>query len=404
MSTPNPFVVAPVDTATPLSGTLLLEDGDQLASALASGDWVAGGMAAFSTVMDSLAMASDPLGQLFAMGFGWLLEHVQPLKGWLNQLTGDAGQVGAFAQSWSFIQQYLAELADELPQMASRDLAGMAGDWLIAYEAYIADLAALTQAAGRWSQAMSVALQIASTLVQMVHDIVRDAIAQVAGAICSYAAELALTVGLATPLVIEQAATKTAEITSRICGRVHGLVDSGEQLAKHSDELAELMGSGAKKLRDGKIDIRPYGDLKLDHTVPGQAHHLNQNAAFRQEIDSLTGEPKELIPRDDGLSIKLEGNILTDAGSPHWRAHKSLEEFWDEFRAGGAKSDKMPTVGEYNAALTQSLKAAGLSPEDIDACVKAAIKQQLEYGLKPDSFVPKVPGRIPNLAKLPGVP
>ena len=212
----------------------------RLAAALENGDWIDGGLAAFSTVMDSIAMASDPLGQLFAMGFGWLLEHMQPLQGWLNQLTGDPAQVEGFAQSWSNINQWLSGLSDQLQAMVSRDLADMSGDTIDAYWSYQRDLAALIEAGGRWAAGMATAMGLAQTLVQIVHDIVRDAIAQVAGALCSYIVELVFSVGLATPLVIEQATTRAAEITTRISKSVTRLVDSGTKLAKHSDELAAL--------------------------------------------------------------------------------------------------------------------------------------------------------------------
>ena len=251
----NPFVSGPVSTSTPLSGTFLLEDGQQLATALENGDWIDGGLAAFSTVMDSIAMASDPLGQLFAMGFGWLLEHMQPLQGWLNQLTGDPAQVEGFAQSWSNISGWLSGLSGQLQQMVSRDLTDMSGDTIDAYYSYQRDLAALVDAGGQWAAAMATAMGLAQTVVQIVHDIVRDAIAQVAGALCSYIVELVFSVGLATPLVIEQATTRTAEITTRISKSVTRLIDSGSNLAKHSDELAALFRKAKNLLDDAKPTV-----------------------------------------------------------------------------------------------------------------------------------------------------
>ena len=56
-----------------------------------------------------------------------------------------------------------------------------------------------------------------------------------------------------------------------------------------------------------ELTIAPYGQLSQDASIAGQAHHLNQAAAYG-----------DVIPYRQGLSIKLEGNILTDAGA---RAH-----------------------------------------------------------------------------------
>ena len=86
MST-NPLTVQRVDSTSPLAGTLLLEDGEQLVRAVQNGDWISGGMAAFSGAMDTVAAVSDPLGTVFAMGFGWVIDHFSPLNTWLEDLT-----------------------------------------------------------------------------------------------------------------------------------------------------------------------------------------------------------------------------------------------------------------------------------------------------------------------------
>lgn len=63
------------------------------------------------------------------------------------------------------------------------------------------------------------------------------------------------------------------------------------------------------------ILIDSYKNLRKNKEVVGQAHHLNQDAAFR-----------DVIPKNDGGAVKLEGNIRTQINSPHYNAHKSLEE------------------------------------------------------------------------------
>lgn len=118
-----------------------------------------------------------------------------------------------------------------------------------------------------------------------------------------------------------------------------------------------------------------------------QAHHLNQNAAFN-----------EVIPADEGVSVPLEGNILEDIGSPHYKAHQVMEEFWAPYRPGGEKERDKPTIGEYNIALGNSLTAAGLSEEQVKQAVEAARRQQQAYGLTEDKDVPNVPKSI-NLRK-----
>jgi hypothetical protein len=247
----NTLVAGPVDMSTPFTGTFLLEDGEALCSAIKSGDWVAGGMAAFSTAADTVAMVSDPFGSLLASGLGWVMEHLEPLKGWMNDLTGDAGEVAGFAQTWTNVSGQMTASADELARVLG-DLDGMEGDAIDAYRAFQADAEKHLRAAGTWAGAMSVGLEIASTIVKIVHDLVRDAIAQVVGSVVSYAATLVLTAGLATPLVIEQVSTRVASLVGRIGKTITQLLSSGKQLSSLLDKL-QLLFKKADDLFSGLI-------------------------------------------------------------------------------------------------------------------------------------------------------
>jgi len=239
MTTTNPLVAGSVDVSTPFTGAFLLEDGESLIAAIESGDWVQGGMAAFSAVADTVAMVSDPLGSLIATGLGWVMEHVEPLRGWMNDLTGDAGEVAGFSQTWSNVAVQMGQSADELARVV-RDLDDMDGEAIQAYLAFQLEAEKHLRAAGSWAEAMAVGLEIASTIVKIVHDIVRDAIAEVVGAVISYAAELVLTAGLATPLVIEQVATRVASLVGRVGKSITKLLSSGKQLSSLLEKLKAL--------------------------------------------------------------------------------------------------------------------------------------------------------------------
>ena len=127
------------------------------------------------------------------------------------------------------------------------------------------------------------------------------------------------------------------------------------------------------------ICIDKYDVLKNNKTIPGQAHHLSQNAAF-----------KSIIPKGEGLCVKLPGNILNNKNSPHYKAHKSMETFWDKYRKNGTNYGKIPTVGEYNKALYDSLISAGITKSEAIDAVKVAYKQQVNKKLNNKSQVPRV--------------
>ena len=91
------LVVPAQDTTTAWSGTGVAESIHDLAQALQGGSWLEVGLAGVGAALDVAATVVDPFGSLIAAGLGWLMDHLQPLKGWLEDLTGDAGAVAGFA-------------------------------------------------------------------------------------------------------------------------------------------------------------------------------------------------------------------------------------------------------------------------------------------------------------------
>lgn len=309
----NPLVAGPVSMTTPFTGTFLLEDGESLAHAIENGDWVEGGLAAFSGVLDTVAAVSDPLGSLIAAGLGWLIEHVEPLSGWFNDLTGDAGQVAGFAQTWANVATRMHESGDLYTRRLS-DLDEMSGATIDAYLAYANDVAKHLHAVGDWSQAVSTGLQICSTLVKIVHDLVRDALSQIVGMAISVATEAVLTVGLATPLIIEQVATRVSSLATRIGTSVTRLLTSFKSFSALFEALQEL-------LRKGKT--------LFDRLPPGKA---GIRALHAETPPSYTGAPLPRVP------LKATGRarpLFPDSFDPY--PGQSVEEFlakhWDFERA-----------------------------------------------------------------------
>jgi hypothetical protein len=126
------------------------------------------------------------------------------------------------------------------------------------------------------------------------------------------------------------------------------------------------------------METGPHRTMKLRSDIPGQSHHLNQNAAYRG-----------VIPREEGAAVKLEGNALSEPGSPHYEAHASLEDFWAPYR----QTNTAPTNLDYSLALKRSLEAAGYSSEQATQLTREAIRNRLDYGALGGEDVPRVPNR-----------
>ena len=167
--------------------------------------------------------------------------------------------------------------------------------------------------------------------------------------------------------------------------KVKNTIDAASSIKKLNkidlDDVKQVGTKGTNKADD--ILIQRHGTLKKNKYIKGQSHHLNQDAAFR-----------DVIPREEGMAIKLEGNIFTDVGSPHYNAHKSMEEFWSKYRKGGELDGLQPKIVEYNKALYEALQKSGLTKEQSIKAMREAVKQQLDYGLSSNKDIPRMPGKI----------
>lgn len=350
----NPLVAAPVDTATPFSGAGLLDSGTQLASAIESGDWVEGGMAAFSAAADTIATVSDPLGSLIAAGLGWLIDHFEPLKGWFNDLTGDAGEVQAFAQTWTNIQKQLQSSGDELTRILG-DVDELAGEAMDAYRRFQQDSARHLHGAATWAGAMATGLSVASTIVQVVHDIVRDVLSQLVGSAISWASEAVFTLGLATPWIVEQVSTRVASWTAKVGSKMTALVRSVKALSKLLDELRGLLREADELF--GKV-------LKGGKEAAKKAAHNTKEAVI-----GLPGI-RRLDPRRDDLIVKMQ-NWADSAGIPGYKPFGDLSgtEFIDthlrKFDQSGFPAWKWP--GDHGFDTTKPIVPANeaLQPGDV---------------------------------------
>jgi hypothetical protein len=129
--------------------------------------------------------------------------------------------------------------------------------------------------------------------------------------------------------------------------------------------------------------VWPYGQITRRLPPGFQAHHLNQDAAYR-----------EIIPKNDGLAIGMLGNIITQPGTPHHAFHQSLESFWNRYRRGGDLVGTAPTNAEYGEALQRALRDAGLPPEDASYLAGRAADQRAYYQLRDSDPVPNLPNAI----------
>lgn len=161
----NPLVAGRQETTSGVSGLRLIEDVSQIAGALESQSWVDDALTGLSTVADAVALATDPLGEALSAGIGWALGHLQPLKKWLEELTGDAGAVAGGAQTWTNIQEHLGTCSQDLTTSLTVRLGDQFSATLTAYKTFQAGTAARLSVVAALAGAVSTGLGVASVVV-----------------------------------------------------------------------------------------------------------------------------------------------------------------------------------------------------------------------------------------------
>ena len=257
----NPFVAAKEDSTTPLAGSGVLDDIEGIATGLKEGSWLDVGLSTVAMGADVLGAAVDPLGTLIAWGAGWLIEHFNPMKGWLEQLAGDADQVKANAQTWGNVAEAMDGMAEELELDAGELMADARGAAASGYSAASGDVSKSLRTAGKAAAAMSGAMGVLATVVKVVHDLVRDAIAAIIGTLASAIIEAVATVGLAIPAIIAQVQIKVGAKAAEMGAKITGLLKSAKSLFKQLTSLKGLLELLKSLLKKGKQGLKGLKDL-----------------------------------------------------------------------------------------------------------------------------------------------
>jgi hypothetical protein len=344
--TAGSLVVGRVETTTPLSGTLLIDDCAQVARGISDGSWVEGGLGAFSAVADGLQFLVDPLGAAFSAGVGWVIDHLEPIKGWFDDLTGDAGEVLGFAQTWGNIASRMQEVSDDLVRILG-DLAEQSGRFVDAYRQYQGELAGHAAAAGQLASAIGTGMQVASTIVQIVHDLVRDALSQIVGSAISAAIEAVCSFGLATPIVIAQVADKVAVWAGKISRWVTKLLRSIRELLPRLKKAGELLEKLWKALDEAAATIarvEKRASEGLDDLLGG----ARRTTHTREPQPSESVLPRDSRPQslDDRLAAMKDGTAEIPGSVPSYRGDvDNVVSFFDRTAAERYADGTYSTLG-----------------------------------------------------------
>ncbi len=358
----NPLVAGRIETTTTFSGTRLLDDGAQLTQAIQSGDWVSGTLAGISGAADLVAAAIDPIGAAIAAGVGWILDHLEPLKTWMNELTGDAGSVAGAAATWDNISRFLQSSAEDASQILQSYFSDQLSQAMDAFRTLQSEYAQHLSMASGLASAISTGLTIASTLVQVVHDLVRDAIGDIVGKFASSAIAEVCTLGIATPWVVANLTATVSKWAARLSTEVKSLIRSFDELSGLVRRVEDLLGrlkgafskvaSFKKSLEDAASSLGSQTGKTIRKDLDKLGNHAATAKQFGRDVKTIGGQwlrPQfsDDIARQMPSSTELMPDILQSPKSKALFNELGVEPWdMDTFHAKkqlGVDSPNLPT-------------------------------------------------------------
>ncbi|GEM_PF-2033890 len=299
-STANSLVAVRVDSTTLYSGLGIVESVDMLVAGVRSGSWVDTTLGTVGTVAEGAVWVLDPFGALVASGFGWVVEHVEPLSDALDWLAGDPDQVATNAQTWRNVaveQETVAQLYSDAVNRQIGDWSGPAGS---AYRGQAGDTAELLTAMGKASEGMSAIVAATGSVVALVRMLVRDLIGELISILLVrlplWTAETVGTLGFAAPYVVAQIAALVAKWGAKISRLLKALVTSLRNLMPVVRRLDEIIETIATLLRRRRPTVRTTleGSRRSVSNTPGRLFSSAGALTNRQVMDAGVGLPRTM--------------------------------------------------------------------------------------------------------------
>ena len=334
-----------------------------------------------------------PVAPSFA---AWVLQYIQPLQQWREELLGNPEQAMQTAQSWREVESGLFGMLGQV-RSAENQLQSLQGRTVRVLQVRYEDLRPTVEDAAEWSRAVAAAAELAASIVAGVRSFVEDFLQQLARLVN------ALFGFTLNPF------EKVDELR-RLADAAWGLIQAGGRLVQRMfDAFSKLMGLIASlgpviedtltKLRETIARMLPAIGFALGG-IPG---YLIGGAASDMLIDSgaVTRHPNEQalvdgqarIGTEMDLSELVRANGATDSiggaestaidiklvrdanGNEHWVVSLPSTLQWLEASGSGAMNDGTNNVAlmllenpalktQYERAVLQAMKEAGMSPGD----------------------------------------
>lgn len=239
-----------------------------IAKLLDEGSWGAAFLQSGATAITFAGVAGDPLGTLLSHLGGEVLDKVEPLRGWLLELTGDRDRVLAAARVVESEGQVLLSLADDVRRGMMATLGGMEGLGAETGAEQCRLLATNLEAAATAAGSVARGLDVAAGYVAVVHTLVRDALAEVAGMVSQRMILAGVTAGAAIPGILVEVTGRIAALAARLRVPLKAIVTTCGALRRLLDDLHVLLLRMRRSL-DDRLDGSAFGGRNVRLLVAG---------------------------------------------------------------------------------------------------------------------------------------
>lgn len=213
-------------------GVSVIEDAEQLGTALANGSATEQLTALITVGIDMLGVAMDPIGSALSMLMNWMIEHLKPLRLALDSLAGNPAMVEGEANTWSNISKAMTSSGNQLLSSLDPGTSSWHGTSAEVYRFSAEAVARSMGAIGQLTDGISGLVKLAGLGVATVRTTVRDLITTLVSELIVDAIEEAATLGLGTPLVVEQALGSILRCSTKVAKAITTLVKILDEVNK----------------------------------------------------------------------------------------------------------------------------------------------------------------------------
>jgi len=368
-----------------------------ISAELAGGSWAQG--------LPTSGPGGDYCAQIPGIA-GVVLEFVQPLREWFDELVGDPAASASFAASWEDASRSLTGIPDTV-QQARSSLAELDGRTIRALRERHDDLHRVALDAAEWTAATAAALRLASRIVEATRSYVCDTLVQL-----SQFADQLFSFSL-NPFEIAdrvedfaRAAYDLIEATGRL---VTDLLEALSALGALLQKLLPIVVEGLSELRQIIAQMlpmayalagMPFGALGVGAglILGGAAQNFLQNSTDVEELDPATlgteaheaWKDSQKVTRLSSLADLVSVNGTTDAmgaanstaidikkikssdGIERWVVSLPSTQDWQLGPDAGALNDRDSNVAlmadnaflrtAYERAVLEAMSDAGIPP------------------------------------------